>query len=125
MKWKTAGFTLVASAVLILAAGCSDDGAEDDSHEGDAATAVALFFTQEKDGGRLPEGADVRVIGVDTNTVTELDAGGTDARFCMEFAYEPEVAGATTVRRVYVASLNDQAWGIEAVNPNGTCEGVA
>ena len=115
--------TLIASAALTLSVACSDDGG-DESQEGEAATAVALFFTQEKDGGRLPEGPDVRVIGVDTNTVSALDAAETDARFCMEFAYEPSVVNSTMVRRVYVAALSGQAWSIEAVNPNGTCEGV-
>ena len=116
--------TLITGAALAMSVACSDDGG-DESQEGEGATAVALFFTQEKDGGRLPEGTDVRVIGVDTNTVSELAAADTDARFCMEFVYEPGTPAGSSVRRVYVASLADQAWSIEVVNPNGTCEGVS
>ena len=122
MRTIAVAVVALAAAALALSA-CGDD--EELSPEGDAATAVALYFTQERDGGRLPEGTEVYVSGVDTNSVVELDAGETDARFCMEFVYEPGRTGSsTTVRRVYVASLSSDLWSINVENENGTCEGV-
>ena len=115
-------------AVLGLAVACSDNGDAQGKSEGDAVTAVSQFFEQERAGGRLPEGVDgIIKRGVKTNSVRHLDVSGDDRarsvkeRYCMEFTY---VAGTTSHERVYVAELIDGAWAVEAVNPDGTCEGV-
>jgi hypothetical protein len=121
MRVMLAGLFVACAAAL----GIACDESEPLSHEGDAVTAVALFFTQERDGGRLPEGVEVFVRGVDTNTLAELDPVETKARYCMEFVYEAGRSGTgIPIRRVYVASLTGEQWSIDVANPDGTCEGV-
>ena len=115
-------------AVLGLAVACSDNGDAQGKSEGEAVTAVSQFFEQERAGGRLPEGVDgIIKRGVKTNSVVQLDVSDDDKarsveeRYCMTFTY---IAGTTAHERVYVAQLIDGAWDVEAVNPDGSCEGV-
>jgi hypothetical protein len=115
-------------AVLAFAIACSDNGDAQGKSEGEAVTAVSQFFEQERAGGRLPEGVEgIIKRGVKTNSVVHLDVSDDDKgrsvkeRYCMEFTY---VAGTTSHARVYVAELIDGAWDVEAVKPDGTCEGV-
>lgn len=126
--------TIASLAVALLtaasvASACSDDGDASTAQAGEAAAAVTQFFPQERDGGLLPEGVvDIVPRGVKTNSIKELDVSSQDkdrnvqARYCLEFTY---VAQTQSRSRVYVAELIDGGWDVEAVNPNGTCEGVS
>jgi hypothetical protein len=125
---RTVAAITALAAVLGLAVACSDNGDAQGKSEGEAVTAVSQFFEQERAGGRLPEGVDgIIKRGVKTNSVVQLDVSGDDRarsveeRHCMTFTY---VADAISHERVYVAQLIDGAWDVEAVNPDGSCEGV-
>ena len=118
---------LLAAAAASSACGGGDG---DSGNQGAAAAAVAQYFIQERDGGRLPEGTQVRGIGIESNRVVTLDVRDEDEarnvkeRYCMEYRYQVPADGFRELSRVYVAELIDGAWAVEAVNPNGTCEGV-
>ena len=117
---------VVGAIVAFVAAAC---GGSDKNYNGEAARAVALYWQQEADAGTLPEGTLVR--GQGTQTVSELainseqDDAGVKARMCVEFQYIRAESPFDSHKRVYVASLIDDAWSVEVVNPDGTCDGVA
>lgn len=121
---------IVASAILVLLLGAGACGGASSSNEGAAVAAVAQFFVQERDGGRLAEGVQVDGVGVAGSSIRTLavraedKAESIDERYCMEYRYQDPAQGYKELRRVYVAALIDGAWSIEAVNPDGTCEGV-
>lgn len=104
-----------------MAAAC-DSGSGDDL-SGQAAQAAARFFDQEAAAGNLPEGTNVRPRG--SKAVVELESEDAEARFCVEFEYIRAEPDFDRHVRVYVMTLNDEAWSAEVVSPDGTCEGVA
>ncbi len=110
---------LVVAAAMAAACG----GGSDENLGGQAAQAAARFFDQEAAAGNLPEGTLVRPRG--SKAVVELDSEDADARFCVEFEYIRAQTPFDQHVRVYVMTLNDEAWSFEVVNPDGTCEGVA
>jgi hypothetical protein len=122
-------FLPVAPAVVALAVACGGD-ASPDEHKGAATAAVAAFFTQENDGGLLPEGVGKVTSGgirAEDAHRLEISADQKDAdiksRYCVEYAYNAQ--GGVSKRRVYLAQLVGNNWRVETVSPDGTCEGVA
>lgn len=131
MKRAVTGATIILSIAWVLASAAACGGSDGgSSNEGAAAAAVAQYFIQERDGGRLPEGTDVRGVGIKANDVVELEARdedearGVSERFCMVYLYQIPSDNFRQHGRVYVAELMGGAWAISSVNPDGTCEGV-
>ena len=111
-------------ACAALAAACRDDDGSDQDIRGEAAVATAQFWTQELNGGLLPEGQSVIERG--TQGIVELDTGDdAQARVCVEFLYTHAVEPFDNITRVYVATKADNEWLVAVENPNGTCEGVS
>ena len=117
-----------AAVVALIFAACGEDK---DPHrfDGSAAMAVAQYWVQEAAGGKLPEGVKVAERG--TQGVVTLDLtdeqkdAGARARVCVEYRYLHGEPPFDVPVRVYIATLNDDdEWAVEAVNPDGTCEGV-
>lgn len=119
---KTRVLLGMCGVALLLVAGvaCGDS---DKNYQGEAAQAAARFFDQEAAAGVLPEGTLVRARG--SKNVVELDAEDAKARLCVEFEYIRAQTPFDRHYRVYVTTLDDGAWTVEPVNPDGTCEGVA
>ncbi|MBI5288207.1 MAG: hypothetical protein HY873_04475 [Chloroflexi bacterium] len=120
--------SLTSIAIVLVAAGCGDEKSPR-RFEGSAAQATAQYWLQEAAGGRLPEGTKVNELGtqgIATLEVTEEQKDqGTKARVCVEFKYTHLVEPFDTHVRVYIATLTDRdEWAVEAVNPDGSCEGV-
>jgi hypothetical protein len=119
---------IVACVVSLAAFACSGGDSDDPSrYEGEVSSAVSAFFNQERAGGVLPEGVGpVIATGIRKEQIHSLSTEGHDgvtARFCIEYGYQRPPTPAKT--RVYTAELLDAAWSVEAVNPDGTCEGVS
>ncbi len=121
---------VIAASVILVLVGAGACGGGSSNNEGAAVAAVAQFFVQERDGGRLAEGVQVDGVGVAGSSIRTLavraedKAESIDERYCMEYRYEDPAQRHKEFRRVYVAALIDGAWSVEAVNPDGTCEGV-
>ena len=114
---------LVCGIVVAAAMAAACDSGSDENLAGQAAQAAGRFFDQEAAAGNLPEGTLVRPRG--SKAVVELESEDADARFCVEFEYIRAQDPFDTHVRVYVMTLNEEAWSSEVVNPDGTCEGVA
>lgn len=125
---KRSAVTVGASLATLIAAACGGGG--ETNNTGAAAAAVAQYFVQERAGGRLPQGTDVRGLGIETNNVVTLDVSDDDRardvseRFCMQYRYQDRANAYKDHWRVYVAELINGAWAVESVNPDGSCEGV-
>ena len=125
--WLIAGVLVLSAAMLAAACGGDSGG---DKNEGAATAAVAEFFVQERDGGRLPEGIDVTSLGVTAEDVQRLEVRSEDssrsvkARYCMRYRYQETANGFKDHWRVYVAELTGGVWSVNSVKPDGTCDGV-
>jgi hypothetical protein len=119
-------FLVLAAAVALFVGACGGDK-DPERFSGSAAMAVAQFWRQEADGGRLPEGTLVAERG--TQTIRTLDLAsegqGARARVCVEYLYVRAAPPFESHIRVYIATLHDDEWSVESVNPDGTCEDVA
>ena len=123
---RAAAAIVLLPVMLLAGAACGGDDDDDGSdREGDAAAAVAAYFTQENAGGRLPEGPNMRPIGIESNALVALDAGDNEARFCVPHGYLDPNDGFARHTRIYTAALNDGAWAVEAVEETDTCDGVS
>ena len=91
---------------------------------GDAAAAVAEYWKQEQAGGLLPEGTHVLQSGA-SNPVKLKAQSGQKARYCVVFSYLEQKDTQAAHHRVYVAYLEGDVWSVDAVNPDGTCDGVS
>ena len=131
MRNRTAAALIVLPAVLALAAAACGGGGSNASkdHEGAAGSAVAQYFVQEAQGGRLPEGTNVASIGARTilalSVTSDQKKQSVTLRYCVEYQYRENVTPFKTHARVYIASLASGQWSIESVKDDGTCEGVA
>ncbi|HEY8172371.1 MAG TPA: hypothetical protein VIH21_04725 [Dehalococcoidia bacterium] len=121
------GFALIGLAVLAAACGGSDST---DKYQGAASAAVAQFFNEENAGALLPEGiGPVTSTGIAVGNIHRLEVDGQQkkddvkARYCIEYPYQRPPT--EPKRRVYLAQLVGDAWDVEAVNPDGSCEGVS
>ncbi len=123
-----ARFLMLAAVVTLIVAACSEDK-DPRRFEGRAAMAVAQFWKQEAAGGRLPEGTEVAERGTLGIVTLELTSEAKDedarARVCVEYRYIRGMSPFDVHVRVYIATLHDDEWSVEVVNPDGTCEGVA
>ena len=125
-------WTILAVAVCIVAAtgAACGGGGGGDKNEGAATAAVAAYFVEERDGARIPEGTGVQGFGVQASDIHRLNVRGEDSsrsvkdRYCMEYHYQDPANGFKDHRRVYIAELIDGAWSVNAVKPDGTCDGV-
>jgi hypothetical protein len=116
----------VAAAVLgawALVAPVACGGSTSNASAGDAAAAVAEYWKQEQAGGLLPEGTQVLQSGA-TNPVKLKAQSGEKARYCIVFSYLEQKDTQAAHHRVYVAYLEGDVWTVDAVNPDGTCDGV-
>jgi hypothetical protein len=125
--------TIVLTVALAFVAACGGDDGDDDParFEGAASAAVAAFFAQEADGGRIPEGVNLVRVGIPSDRMFALEINeeqeqdGVTARYCMEYTYRSGEGNAPELKRVYLAQLIDGAWNVSVAKPSGTCEGVA
>jgi hypothetical protein len=116
---------LVASMAPFACGGGKDVAKE---NTGAAGSAVGQYFIQEAAGGKLPEGTNVQDVG--TNQIVVLSLTDDDkkqsvkARYCVAYSYSDMNKPITNHTRVYVAKLLKDGWSVEAVKPDGTCDGV-
>jgi hypothetical protein len=115
------GLAVVFALLAVAAAGCGSGGGSE-KRTGEAAAAVARYWMQERDAGRLPEGRDV--VSVGTEQVKPLDKGESDARVCVQYRYTDGTTPFAQHNRVYVATLSKGAWAVEPVKPEGNCDDV-
>lgn len=112
---------LIASA---LAGSAACGGGTSNASAGDATAAVASFWKQEQAGGVLPEGTAVLQSGAG-ETVKLKAQSGERARYCVVFSYLEQKDTNRAHHRVYVASLKGDAWSVDAVKPEGSCDGIS
>jgi len=120
--------TFASTAIVLVAAACGEEK-NPRRFEGSAAQATAQFWLQEAAGGVLPEGTKVNELGTQGIATLEVTGDqkdqGTKARVCVEFKYTHLVPPFEAHVRVYIATLTDRdVWAVEAVNPDGSCEGI-
>lgn len=124
-----ASLAVVLAIVAAAAVSCGGDDTAATQYEGQAGVAVTQYFRQENAGGVLPEGVGAAGVGGVTKDDLHLlgvsddwKDDGVKARFCVEFDYQKPPDAQKT--RVYIAERFDEGWGVQAVKPDGTCEGV-
>jgi len=116
------GLAVVVSLLAVASVGCGSGGGGSEKRTGEAAAAVAQYWAQERDAGRLPEGRDVASVG--SEQVKPLDKRDSDARVCVQYRYTDGRTPFAQHNRVYVATLSKGTWAVEVVKPEGDCDDV-
>jgi hypothetical protein len=131
MRTRRLTFWIGVSVLAAMAAASACGGGKDVAKEnrGAAGTAAGQYFIQEAAGGKLPEGTNVADRGTDDIVVLPLTADdkqqSVKARYCVAYRYVDLGPGTPNRTRVYIAKLlKDGGWSVEAVKPDGNCDGV-
>ena len=118
------------AALLAAVAACGGGSDPSKTEQGAAGSAVAQYWIQEAAGGKLPEAVG-NVGAVGTGRIIPLTIRAEErkqtvkARFCVEYQYRENTTPFLTHARVYIAQLAKDGWRVEAVKPDGTCDGVS